>query len=158
MLKHTPLLALACFCCLYSLPAGAITIEGVEFSDPLVFDVAQGAHFSLSTSEDIYVFAPNDLEGADITIHVGGTIVAAVAIQLIGDTIDLCTLDICSPGPFDLDQDVVVRVFDPIGDFTLTAGGSVVLSTLPIPEPATALLVSLGLLALATRRAPVTRA
>ena len=75
---------------------------------------------------------------------------------MIGDTVSLCALSVCALGALDLDQDVLVRVFDPVGDLSLTAGGSVVLSTLPIPEPGTAGLLAFGLVALALR-APVRR-
>jgi len=150
MRKLTHCLALGLLL-LHVAPAGAITIEGVEFNDVLVFDIPPGADFTISTSEDLFVFAPNDLLVSDITINAGERIVAAHAIQVIGDTISLCALEVCALGPLDLDQDVVVRVFDPVGDLSLTAGGSVVLSTLPIPEPGTAGLLAFGLAALAFR-------
>lgn len=157
MPKPVTLIALVVSLLASAAPAAAITIAGIEFVDPVVFDIAPGANATISTSEDLYVFAPNDLIVANLIVDVGEQILVLDALQVIGDTISLCTLGICELGPLDLDQDVVVRIFDPVGDLDLSAGGSAVLSRLPIPEPGTLGLVALGLLALARRTGFPTR-
>jgi hypothetical protein len=135
-------------------PAKATTVDGVEFTSFLIFDAPASGDLTLSTSHDIYVFAPDNIIASifDLT--------AAVEIKLsqsvTADTISLCaTAPICaSLGPYAYDRDLVVNLLDPVDVFTLLAGGSIVVSPQPIPEPSTALLLALGLAMGGLRRRP----
>ncbi len=132
-------------------PAQATTIEGIEFTDLVLVDVPGGSNLLLTTSEDVYVFVPNGLfaDGAEL-IAIDQIIIDA---PIDANTVSLCADPlICATGAFDLQNDVLVTVLDPVGSFRIEAGGSIVLSTTPIPEPSTSVLVVLGLLSLGAWR------
>ena len=137
------LLILSSFLCL-GRSAEAITIEGVEFTDFLVFDAPIGGDLALSTSEDIYVFAPELILAGVFDLTAGTEIILLQSIT--ADTISLCAPSaVCDIGPFTFDHDLVVNLLGPVGNFTLLAGTSIVVATQTIPEPTTALLLALGL-------------
>ena len=130
-------------------PAEALTIEGVEFRDFLVFDAPLSGDLTLSTSEDIYVFASDPIFAGAFDLSAGADIIFASSVMLTADTVSLCAqAAICGTGPFSYGHDLVVSLPGPIGDLTLLAGGSIVVSTQAIPEPSTAVLLTLGLAAI----------
>ena len=144
------LLILSSFVC-HSRSAEAITIEGVEFTDFLIFDAPLSGDLLLSTSEDIYVFAPDPIVAVVFDLTAGIDII--LSQSLTADTVSLCAQSAaCDTGPFTFDRDLVVTLSGPIGDFTLLAGGSVVVAAQVIPEPSTVLLLASGLIALAVGR------
>ena len=132
-------------------PAAGSIVEGVEFTDIVSIDVPGGTNLQLSTSEDVYVFAPNDLFLDMGEISVGMGIFSSISIT--ANTLELCDdLAICPLGEFDLTSDVLLTILDPIGNLHLEAGGSVVLSATTLPEPATLALIGLGVLSLGAWR------
>ena len=147
------ILIVSSFVCL-GRSAEALTIEGVEFSDFLEFDAPLSGDLILSTSEDIYVFAPDPIVAGVFDLTAGTEIIFSTSVTIIADTISLCAQsEVCNTGPFTYGRDLVVTLPGTIGDLTLLAGGSIVVSTLAIPEPSTALLLALGLgLIAGTRR------
>ena len=150
VLPRTGYLALA-LVWLTATPAMATIIEGVEFTDLVSVDVPAGTNLLLTTSEDVYVFVPNGLFADSIDLIVNLQIIIDAPIS--ANTVSLCNDPIvCPMGEFDLQNDVLVTALDPVGSFRIEAGGSIILSTTPIPEPSTATLVVLGLFALASWR------
>jgi hypothetical protein len=138
-------LLVSSFVCL-GRPAEAITIEGVEFTDFLVFDAPPFGDLLLSTSEDIYVFAPDPIVAEVFDLTAGTDIIFSGSVMLTAETVSLCAQsEVCDTGPFTFGRDLVVNLPGPIGDLTLLAGGSIVVATQAIPEPSTALLLALGL-------------
>ena len=133
-------------------PAVAITISGVEFTDAAVIDAEAATHVLLTTTQDVYLFAPAGLFADTVTLEASLSIIFGPPFSITTHPPGSCTRSTCPTAIHDLDADVVLRVFDPLGDFSVTAGGSIVLSMLPIPEPSPALLVGVGLVALAGRR------
>ena len=132
-------------------PAMATLIEGVEFTDLVSVDVPAGTNLLLTTSEDVYVFVPNGLFADSIDLIANLQIIIDAPIS--ANTVSLCNdPTVCPTGEFDLQNDVLVAALDPVGSFRIEAGGSIILSTTPIPEPSTSTLVVLGLFALATWR------
>ena len=132
-------------------PAQATIIEGIEFTNLVSVDVPGGTNLLLSTSEDVYVFVPNGLSADSIDLIVNLQIIIDAPIS--ANTVSLCNdPTVCPTGEFDLQNDVLVTALDPVGSFRIEAGGSIILSTTPIPEPSTSTLVVLGLFSLATWR------
>ncbi len=131
--------------------AKAITIEGVDFTDFLAFDTPLSGDLLLSTSKDIYVFAPDPIVAGVFDLTAGIDIIFSQSIT--ADTLSLCAQSAaCDTGPFTFDRDLVVTLSGPIGDFTLLAGGSIVVAAQAIPEQTTAVLLALGLASIAGYR------
>jgi hypothetical protein len=125
--------------------AAAVTIWGVEFTDPLHIDVPAGTNLRLTTSEDVYVFAPNDILADLVDIRANDQIIWDVSIQ--ANSVSLCADPItCVTSTFDLANDALLTILDPVGNLEIQAGGSVILSSTPIPEPSALVLLGLGLL------------
>ena len=132
-------------------PAMATIIEGVEFTDLVSVDVPAGTNLLLTTSEDVYIYAPNGLIGD--TVELIANLMIVIDAPIVADTLSLCDEPtVCPTGEFDLQNDVLVAALDPVGSFRIEAGGSIILSTTPIPEPSTSTLVVLGLFSLASWR------
>ncbi len=139
--------------------AHSLTFLGLELTDWQTLNVASGTSLTISTSEDIYVFGPNGFFGDNMDLR--GGVGSSIAVQsgvsiVVQDTISFCISPVpcgASP-PYDLATDLVINVLDPFVDLTISAGGDMVIGTTPIPEPSTALLLTLGLLALGARRQP----
>jgi len=130
--------------------ASALTIDGVEFSDWRTIDVSAGLDLDFDTADDLYVFVPNDLYADQIVVIAEDSIFVEDGVDLwANDPPLLCGA--CRAESFDESGDVVLRIFDPLGDVHLHAT-RIVISNQPIPEPASLALVSLGLGALARRR------
>jgi hypothetical protein len=118
--------------------------------------VADGSDLILETTEDIYVFAPNGFitESLSLAAPSGALFIENVEPFAPGPA------PICTPGCpseiLDFTSDVVVQILAPLGETELRAGGSMIITGLPIPEPGTALLVGLGLIvfSLEQRRRP----
>jgi len=130
--------------------AEATVIGGVDISDAVVFEVPLNGDFSISTSQDIYIFAPSSLVGDVLDFRLNGSFVQVAPVTITANNL---ILDFGSAGStFDLLTDVIIKVLQPIGDLTLVAGGSIVIAVQEIPElfgvpePATGLLLGLGLL------------
>lgn len=150
-------LSLTCLIALLCGPGAAAAVtfvrNGVEFTDPVVVDVAAGSDLILETTEDIYVFAPNGF------ITEMALLVAAetLFIEDIEDTepFDSSVVPACAPGCpsqiLEFTSDVVVQILAPLGEVELRAGGSMILTPLAIPEPGTAALMGAGLFALGQR-------
>ena len=132
----------------------AFTVSGVEFADFLLFDIEPGSDLQISTSEDVYIFAPSGLFGMQLDLDAIGAIVLNVPIENT-NPVSICSGPVaCVDQPFAIAQDVVLRVPGSVGIFGLDAGGSIVLDAIPIPEPSTLSLVGAGLLALSRGRRP----
>jgi hypothetical protein len=130
--------------------ASAITVNGVDFDSPLVIDIGPATHLEVTTTEDVYVYVPNGLFVDSL---------ALTAFQAFFDadtTVDVNDPLLCASGCplefYDLTEDVLLRIFDPIGDFAITSSGTVIVSGAPIPEPASYLLVAAGLACLGVRQ------
>jgi MYXO-CTERM domain-containing protein len=130
--------------------ADAIMVEGVEFTDLLVIDAIPATDIVLTTTEDVYVFVPNGLVADTVVLNALEIIVASGATFDVNELL-LCTSD-CPLASYDLSSDVLLRVFEPVGNLEVQAGGSIVVSPNPIPGPSTALLLASGLAALAVGR------
>ena len=136
-------LILLSFVCL-GRSAEAITIKGVEFTDFLTFEAPLSGDLMLSTSVDIYVFAPVPIIADVFDLTAGIEII--LFQSLTADTVSFCAQSpACDTGPLTFDRDLVVILSGPVGEFTLLAGGSIVVAAEPIPEPSTALLLVFGL-------------
>ena len=84
---------------------------------------------------------------------------AATAVAVIVDahaTLDLNSPPLCDTGclleTYDLADDVILNILDPIGNLLVQSAGTIIVSPTVIPEPASALLLGGGLLALGARR------
>ncbi len=138
--------------------AAAVTFvhNGVEFTDPVVVDVAAGSDLILETTQDLYVFAPNGFITEMTLLVAGGTLF----IEDI-EPFDSGVVPACAPGCpsqiLEFTSDVVVQILAPLGEVELRAGGSMVLTGLAIPEPGTAVLMGAGLFALGKRARPHAR-
>ena len=139
-----PILALLTIVTLAGLerPAAAIVIEGVDFSDFVAFAVPDSGSLSLSTSQDIYIYAPEPFIGELVDLTADQIIVSQ---SIVPGVVPPCTASTdCEMGPYDLDRDAVVTVTGLVGTLTLVAGGSIVVASQPLPEPETGLLLALG--------------
>jgi hypothetical protein len=133
---------------MWSDTAHAVVIEGVDFSDFLLFSLPSG-DLTLSTSQDVYVYAPDTIVAN--TLDLSAAVDIFVAQSITAGTLSLCAPS-CASGPFTFDQDLVVALSGPIGELTVLAGGSIVVASEVVPEPASALLVGPGLVGIAARR------
>ncbi|MDH3212917.1 MAG: PEP-CTERM sorting domain-containing protein [Myxococcales bacterium] len=130
-------------------------VEGVEFTGLLVIDATPAADLVLTTTEDVYVFVPNGLAADTVLLNALEIIFAFGATVHVNELL-LCTSD-CPLASDDLSVDVLLRVPEPVGNLEVRAGGSIVVSPNPIPEPSTALLLATGVVALAVRRRRMSR-
>ena len=140
--RRTPIVLVLAATTLGSVPVGAVTIHDVDFTGLVRIDVDAGTNLQLSTTEDVYVFAPGGVVASILDISAMSIFVDEVSVQT--DLALFCT-DACATVPFELKDDVLLTLLDPVGDLVIRAGGSVVLSAMPIPEPSTAVCVALGL-------------
>lgn len=125
--------------------AAAVTIQGIEFTDLLHIDVSAGTNLRLTTSEDVYVFAPNGVLADLVYIRADDQIIVDLSIQ--ANSVSLCADPItCVTDAFDVANDALLTILDPVGNLEIQAGGSVILSSTPIPEPSALVLLGLGLL------------
>ena len=131
--------------------ASAVTVSGVAFNDPEVIDAGAATDLALATTGDVYVFVPNGLWVDTATLD---AIVAVIVDS--GTTIDFNSPALCDTGclveTYDLAGDVILNILGPIGDLLVQSAGTIILSPAVIPEPATALLLAGGMLALSLRR------
>jgi len=130
--------------------AGATTISGVEFSNWDTIDVPGGVDLDLHTLGDLYVFIPNGLFTDQVTFIAEDMIVFEAGVVLDPNDPLLCDAG-CVLENFDEAGDIVLRIFDPVGNVTLSAR-NIVVSNQPIPEPGSFSLLALGLSALACGR------
>jgi hypothetical protein len=152
------------------------TVNGVEFTDYLLFDVPLNSDFQLATTGDIYVLAPHGLSAISIDIEATDTILGKVVLSA-SDTVSVCAPFIsleapqasstpnlantsdrssqaagllnCVDLPATIFQDVVLRVSGSVGAITLDSGRSIVLDAVPVPvpEPRNWALIAIGILA-----------
>lgn len=115
-------------------PGRSLSLHGVDFSNFLLLDPQPGSDLSLSTSGDIYLDVPSGtLSATDVFLDATGMIFVNVGISVTGPTLSLCGG--CAVRPPDVFQDVVIRVNGPLGELDLDSGGSIVLDSVPVPEP-----------------------
>ena len=202
--------------------ASFVAIDNTEFSNLLEFEVPPSGNLMLSTSEDIYVSAPNGINanlidltaelsisieiilaadqifltagtdiflpedtdivltgetnlvttggaGTDVVLTTGTGVVttggAGAGVVFVGGTVEVITegpvlLPLIDPSleflfasdpliqgatSYTFDRDLIVAVpNDSIGDLTLLAGGSIIVSSQVIPEPSTMSFLALG--------------
>jgi hypothetical protein len=123
----------------------ATIIDGVEYTNFLVIESTELEDFLLGTSEDIYVFAPDPIYADNMELHSGAGISNFQTIFTDTLLFSANELDPCAPCTSPYNRDVVVALEQPVGDFTLYAGGGIVIGTSMIPEPSTTLLFVCGL-------------
>ena len=142
---------LACWVLLFGAgTARAFSVAGVDFSDFLVFQVPAAGNLTLSTSQDVYVYAPDAIVADVLDLTAGG--ILQVFQSITANTLSFCANGVCDTSPpYDYDRDVVVAFSGPIGNVTLLAAGTIVVDSTAIPEPATGLLLALGVLGAAIR-------
>lgn len=131
--------------------AHGLSVGEVDFSDFVVLDVMPGADLELSTSGDIYLFAPFGFSASSLVVNAAQSIFVNLPFDVSGIA-SFCTLPRCLDRPPTIFGDVVVRVPGAVGALRLDSGGSFVMDAIPIPEPSTLTLVALGLSALARAR------
>ena len=132
-----------------------LSVGGVDVSDFVVLDIVPGEDLELSTSGDIYLFAPFGLSASALDVDAVRSIVVNLDLDISGIA-SFCSLPQCVDRPPTIFQDVVLRVSGVVGALALDSGGSVVIDEVPIPEPSTLALVALGLLALLRARRSAT--
>jgi hypothetical protein len=130
--------------------AGATIISGVEFSGWQVVDAPAGVDLNLHTPENLYIFIPNGLFTDQVTFVAEEMIIFEEGIILDQNDPFLCNTG-CDFANFEGNGDVVLRILDPLGNVSLSAR-NIVVSSHPIPEPASAFLLASGLFALACWR------
>jgi hypothetical protein len=143
-------------CLILARPSFGLSVAGVEISDFVVIDLDTGSNLSLSTTGDIYLLAPLGLSASAVSLIADRIMVSDLPINVSGEfsICDTAHCDLPTPSFF---QDVVIRVNGLAGNLDLASGGSIVVDTVPIPEPTTATLLLGGLLLLARGRRPTRR-
>jgi hypothetical protein len=138
---------LPCLICLaLASSASGTTIHGVDFTDLELVEVPASTNLTLTTSDDVYVYVPIGLVADEVFLNAAVSIIFDASADLTANHAAACTGPNCPDASFGLDRDVLLRVVEPLADLSVTAGGSIVVSALPIPEPSTAPLLGLGLL------------
>ncbi|MCP5041314.1 MAG: PEP-CTERM sorting domain-containing protein [bacterium] len=115
---------------------------------------------TINVDGDLVLHAPTgSLIGTTIDLRAGETVRfddSGISIETSGD-LSLCALSVCAPFASDIpnfsaDPFHLVVLAPLAGPLEVFAGGGILLTTAPIPEPGTGLLVALGLTALARRQ------
>lgn len=132
-------------------PSFGFSVAGVEISDFMVIDLGASSNLSLSTTGDIYLLAPLGLSASAVSLIADRIIVSDLPMNVSG-TFSLCDTAHCAPPPPSYFQDVVIRVNGLVGVLDLASNESIVVDTVPIPEPTTATLLLGGILLLARER------
>ena len=128
--------------------ASALSSSALDIEDPVVINTAPATDLTLATTGDVFVFVPNGLFTDNAVLN-GGTAVIIEADTVVGQNNPLLCEFGCLLDSFDLDQDVVLNILDPIGNLSVQTPGSILVTPRPIPEPSTAPLVGAGLAVLA---------
>lgn len=140
-------------------PSSALTIEGIEFTDWLTLDVGPGANVDVSTTANLYVYAPDGLMTDQFTLAAVDAVVIVPGIAFATNVPTVCAIG-CTVESLVETRDVVLRVFGPLGQLDLSAQ-NIVVSTAPIPEPGAGVLLAFGIAGLArnarARHTPPTR-
>ena len=131
--------------------AFAVPVPTIDIENPTVIDATAGTDLTLTTTGDIYVYVPDGLFSDQLTINAADQLIIETGVALEQNDPLICDSG-CVLESYDLAGDVVLNIFDPLGTVLIDSGSSILISTLPIPEPGTALLLGAGLALLARLR------